>query len=180
MSQTKSAQLLSQLVKYKVLLALIAFGLWFSLAMLASAEAAEAELIGEIKKQQLIEQYEEFGTNYYDYVLTESEAKALQQLSTDLTIMVYFGTWCHDSVREVPRLLKSFKNQQNPIQLIALDQKKSDPLGLAKAAKVKYTPTFVVLVNDLEIGRIIERPELTLAEDILAIYQQHNNKTATP
>jgi hypothetical protein len=34
------------------------------------------------------------------------------------------------------------------------------------ANKIKYTPTFIVYQNNQEIGRVIERPKVSLIADI--------------
>ena len=80
-----------------------------------------------------------------------------------------FGTWCHDSEREVPRLLKildALGVEDDRLMLIALDWDKREPLGRAREAGVEFTPTFVFYVDGREVGRIVERPEVSLEQDI--------------
>ena len=174
MNQVKKGKLMRVLVKYKALLMLLAFSLWLAAAIVSSNNANAAEspsyAVGVVSKQTLLENYQSFTENYDTYQLSEEERQAIAQLPQELTVKVFFGTWCHDSEREVPRLLKAFNNHANSIELIALDYNKSEPLGLADKAKIKFTPTFVVYHNNIEIGRIIERPKISLAEDILELY----------
>ena len=53
---------------------------------------------------------------------------------------------------------------------MAPDLNKDDPQNLARSNNIKYTPTFVVYLGDKKIGRIIERPIVSLVDDITKIY----------
>ena len=134
-NQLKKGKLMRVLVKYKALLMLLAFLLWVAAAIVTSNNANAAEspsyAVGVVSKQTLLENYQSFTESYDNYQLSEEERQAIAQLPQELAIKVYFGTWCHDSEREVPRLLKTFYDQANSIELIALDYDKSEPLGLA-------------------------------------------------
>jgi thiol-disulfide isomerase/thioredoxin len=126
--------------------------------------------IGEIKSQQLIDDHKSFKQSYQAFQLSESEIAKIKAWPSDLHVDVYFGTWCHDSQREVPRFLKIIaENTTLSNRLIGLDYEKSEPNGSAKSHDIKYTPTFVVYQNNKEIGRIIERPTESIAADISAM-----------
>ncbi len=125
------------------------------------------DFVGEITHVQLLDDYQHFDANYQSFEVTDEQASLLGALPADTKIDVYFATWCHDSVREVPRLLKAMATRPDiELNLLALDYKKQDPNGLAEKAGVKFTPTIVVSKNGKELGRIIERPEKGLVEDI--------------
>ena len=94
----------------------------------------------------------------------------MQSLPDDLVIDIYFATWCHDSQREVPRLLKALQTKPDiKINLVSLDYQKQEPTGRAAQAGVKFTPTFIVSREGKELGRIIERPKIDLVSDISAM-----------
>jgi len=123
--------------------------------------------LGEIAQNQLFAQHQTFSKGYQQFSITEVETQQLAKWPDDLIIEVFFGTWCHDSEREVPRLLKVLASKpQIQVKLIALDYQKSDPKSLAQAKQIKFTPTFIVYKNNQEIGRIIERPKDSLVSDI--------------
>lgn len=170
-----TAKKVTFLQKHKKTIMFLAFPFWIGFAVLYSMQpnAKEYYPVGVITKQQLLDNYDGFANNYSDYQLSEEEITAIKAVADKVTINVFFGTWCHDSEREVPRLLQSLKNSQVKVSLIALDDNKSDPEGLAKQSAIKYTPTFIIYASGVEIGRIIERPEQSLAEDILAIWYKH-------
>ncbi|MCJ8318555.1 MAG: thioredoxin family protein [Colwellia sp.] len=126
--------------------------------------------VGDVNQQELFSQYGSFSTSYQNFEITAGHKKQVKQWPSHLKIEVFFGTWCHDSQREVPRLLKVLQgNNQVDVVLIALDYQKAETQGRAQAAKVKYTPTFVVSLDGKEIGRIIERPKESLVDDISAM-----------
>ena len=89
-----------------------------------------------------------------------------------LELHVYFADWCHDSVRELPRLLAlidGIPSSQLQLHLINLDQNKTDPTGLARAAGITRTPTFVLRRQGQELGRIIERPARGFSTELLSL-----------
>ena len=90
----------------------------------------------------------------------------------DLEVTILFGIWCHDSEREVPRMLKLLAAsglKKESISLIALDIRKSEPEGRAKALDVRFTPTFIFSRAGMELGRIVERPESSLRGDVATL-----------
>lgn len=124
-------------------------------------------MIGEVDQQHIIRKHKSFKQGYQAFRLSEAEIAEIKSWPSDLHIEVYFGTWCHDSVREVPKFLKMISHSPTlSNRLIALDFKKSEPNGSAKSRDVKYTPTFIVYRDKKEIGRIIERPAVSLTTDI--------------
>jgi thiol-disulfide isomerase/thioredoxin len=145
---------------------------WFVLVFASLAPEALADRyrypLGDISHAELLERHEVFRRNYTEYVTP----KPVEGLPADLAVQILFGTWCHDSEREVPRMLKLLEAsgvKQENISLIALDIRKEEPQGRAQALGVKYTPTFIFFSSGRELGRIIEQPTASLADDLAAI-----------
>ena len=142
------------------------------LALFANANDNDNEdfAFGMISAESLLTDYAEFNNNFQDFTLSAEEQNVISDWPKNLTIDVYFGTWCHDSLREVPKLLKILSgNKDINLSLIGLDHQKQDPKDLATTNKVKYTPTIIVYRDadkKQEIGRIIERPKQSLIIDI--------------
>jgi len=89
-----------------------------------------------------------------------------------LHLDVVFGSWCGDSVREVPRFVKlveALGAAAPPIRFVGVDYQKRDPSGLGILYGTKNVPTFVVLRRNVEIGRIIESPRVSLEADLLEL-----------
>ena len=123
---------------------------------------------GSIEINELFYEYPIFKKGYDNYVPL--------QLSTlkydDINVVVFFGTWCHDSKRELPKALKIFNeigiNDEN-IELVAVGLDKKEPEGRATKLNLMYTPTLIFFKESKEIGRIIEKPVISLEKDIESI-----------
>ena len=129
--------------------------------------------LGDISQAELLERHKVFKRNYDAYEVTAG----IDGLPADLKVKILFGTWCHDSEREVPRMLKLLEAsgvKQANISLIALDIRKEEPEGRAKAFGVKYTPTFIFFAGGRELGRIIERPVDNLTQDVMTLLYAPN------
>ena len=88
--------------------------------------------LGDISQAELLERHEVFKRNYDAYEVTAG----IDGLPPGLKVKILFGTWCHDSEREVPRVLKLLAAsgvKEESISLIALDILKEEPTGREKA-----------------------------------------------
>lgn len=124
-------------------------------------------------KSRQINFYKKFAAQYADYQPNKRELEQIQVLAGK-DVLVMFGTWCHDSKREVPRFLKLLdisKVALGSLTMQTVDRDKNEPSGLAEQNNLKYTPTFVVFEDSAEVARIIEKPQTTLAQDF---YEQLN------
>jgi len=73
------------------------------------------ELLGQCSAEQLdAEPYSEWArAGYDDYFPNPAVLKALSEIDTaGTTFKVFFGTWCGDSRREVPRMLKLLESRR--------------------------------------------------------------------
>jgi tetratricopeptide (TPR) repeat protein len=93
----------------------------------------------------------------------------------DIRIDIFFGTWCGDSRREVPRFLKMMDQLAVPASKISLVATGSDSLYKQspqheEAGKgIFRVPVFIVYRNGAEIGRINEFPVTSLEKDLATI-----------
>ena len=142
-------------------------------------EPEEPKLLGRITAQDLgQEPYGEWFTEpYINYTPNPEILAGLKDVAgKDLDITVFFGTWCPDSQREVPRLLKLLDLMEFPtdrLTLVAVDgddeAKKRSPGGEEKGLEVYKVPTLVFSRDGAEIARMVEHPVLSLERDLLAI-----------
>jgi thiol-disulfide isomerase/thioredoxin len=124
-------------------------------------------LVGDMRPQQLFDAHPRFAEGYDAF---EAESLAVPE---NVSVLLFFGTWCHDSEREVPRLLKLLETaglSEDKLKLIALDYRKREPEGRATKFNVRYTPTAIFMRDGKEVGRIVERPEISLRDDITAMF----------
>lgn len=107
---------------------------------------------------------------YADWYVKEFNEYALDQKAiTELkksklnsyNIIVFLGTWCEDSHRDFPRLIKILDELKYPdtrLTIIAVNRKKESPTGDEVKYNVHKVPTIIVEKYGKEIGRIIEMP----------------------
>ena len=101
--------------------------------------------------------------------------KISKQQLKDIRIEIFFGTWCGDSRREVPRFLKIMDQLGVPASKISLIATGSDSLYKQspqheEAGKgIFRVPVFIVYRNGVEINRINEFPVTSLENDLVAI-----------
>ncbi|MCQ8878784.1 thioredoxin family protein [Pseudoalteromonas shioyasakiensis] len=142
--------------------------LTITLLLSSTVFASQAPYSGELTVTALIKEYPKFNDEYLSYAPSENELKLIQKLAGK-EVLVLFGTWCHDSQREVPRFLKLLDKanvELAKLSLIAVGYDKRDPDGIASEHNLRYTPTIIVFENGQELSRMIERPKQSLAVDL--------------
>ena len=88
-----------------------------------------------------------------------SAVAAFQKNGSKITLLVLFGTWCHDSHNLLPkfyRLIDKAGFPESKIVLVAVDKSKTAVQQLHVKYQLKTVPTFIVLMNGKEIGRVEE------------------------
>ena len=126
--------------------------------------------IGPTTADRLIARVPGYEKGRSDY---HADAAAVEMLKTyvkpDDRVEVIMGTWCSDSLREVPKFLRivdDLKSQFGvtlPATYVAVDRAKQKPVAVPKVA------TFIYYRGDRELGRIVERPQGLFEDDLLAI-----------
>ena len=92
----------------------------------------------------------------------EPDSTALVYLSNydePINIKILFGTWCHDSKREVPAFIKTMELANNSnfnVEYIGVNREKTDGQGFSKLYNLQYTPTFIIFKGSFEAGRMVE------------------------
>ena len=125
-------------------------------------------LSGSVTTTTLLNRVDEFNQQYQSFTPTKQDIALMQKLKGK-ELVVLLGTWCHDSAREVPRLIKLLEESKvklAKISYVAVDYNKPDKAGIAQAHGLKFTPTFIVKQNGKEIARVVEKPLGTLAQDL--------------
>jgi len=131
-------------------------------------------LLGDLQKDDFLQSPYNlwFTENYHSYEIDKQALSDINLLQEDLTVIAFLGSWCGDTKRELPRFLKILEYLSFPegnIRLIGLDRAKQAPVYLENIWNIEYVPTFIILKNGIEIGRIIEQPLITLEEDLKQI-----------
>jgi thiol-disulfide isomerase/thioredoxin len=125
-----------------------------------------------------------FQSNYDAYTPHQKFLDAIPSQAVSSTqIEIFFGTWCGDTKREMPRFFKildQLKFQAKQIKLIAVNSDenyKQSPGGETIGKSIYRVPTFIFYQQGKEIGRIVEHPVESLEADFAKILTK---QTYTP
>ncbi len=125
-----------------------------------------------------------YETNHEAYQVDTNIITSVKNELANHKILVFMGTWCGDSKREVPRFIKILEATDFPmdnLKIVAVDKRKEhykkSPTGEEWGLSIKRVPTFIFYKDGKETNRIIESPTTSLEEDAKAIV---TNKTYTP
>ena len=124
-------------------------------------------------------EHQEFKTTYDSVRIGEDYVDMIARADSGVDVIVFFGTWCPDSRREVPRFLKVADMARMPperIRLYGLDRSKKSTDGLTEQYGIERVPTFIFLKGGEEIGRITEFPATTIEGDMLSILARANTR----
>lgn len=109
-----------------------------------------------------------FNTNYKTYIVDTNSLKNIKRRKLkDLKILVFMGTWCHDSNREIPRLIRVCEELgiYDQLELYGVDVNKKSRFEREKDYDIRKTPTIILLKDGNEIARILEKPEISFEQD---------------
>ena len=82
--------------------------------------------------------------------------------------LVFFGSWCSDSWREIPAFLKTADNAGiDSIRFYGLDRSKKSPEGFEEPFSITLVPTLILVREGREVGRIEERPSGSMEDGML-------------
>ena len=103
-----------------------------------------------------------YNSNYQKYTPNPAiEAQLKQQNAASISVKIVFGTWCGDSRRELPKMMKVLDQLRLPAQkitLIAVDNAdstyKQSPGREDQGLFAFRVPTLIVYENGVELNRI--------------------------
>ncbi len=124
-----------------------------------------------------------YNKNYSDYNVNDTITEYIKPLVAGKSFLLFLGTWCGDSKREIPRMLKIMKSsgvKRSQIKLVMVDNHdsvyKQSPGHEEKGLNIHRVPTMIVYENlanrqagKKELGRIVESPVVSLEKDLFAI-----------
>ncbi len=121
-----------------------------------------------------------FDKNYDAYTVDTIAVHSVQAaLRNNISMDIFLGSWCGDSKREVPRMLKILDAagmDTSKVSLVFVDNStdtyKQSPAHEEKNRNIHHVPTFIIYRDQKEAGRIVESPVASLEKDLLAILEQ--------
>ncbi len=160
---------------------------FMALPCLLSAQTKEEHLLGNVTIDSLMRTpyVTWFKKNYDDYKPNTAVLAQLKQLKiSDIRIKIFFATWCGDTKREMPRLIKvlddiGFPKENRTFVALSNDKKtyKQSPNREERGYNIFRVGCYIIEKNEVEINRIAEYPALSMEHDLYAIL---SNQKYTP
>ncbi|MCX8490833.1 MAG: thioredoxin family protein, partial [Cyclobacteriaceae bacterium] len=157
--------------------------LLFTLSHILFAQKMDADLLGICSISQLEKDpYSRWYTQNFDaYTPNTQVVEALKKTnSLKYNIKIFFGSWCGDSKRELPKMIKLLEKLSFPqknLTLIGVDDStevyKQSPQRQEAGMNIFRVPTFIIYENNREVGRIVEYPAETMERDLLKIFSKN-------
>lgn len=126
-----------------------------------------------ILRDTMYSYYRWFNRGYSGYAPdTNLTARLKEALTGDVELLVFYGTWCSDTKRELPRLMRILDAAGFPesrLKMFGVNRAKQTGDDYAKDHDIKLVPTVIIYKEGKELGRIIEKPKLGLEPDMLEI-----------
>jgi len=106
-----------------------------------------------------------FGWFKKNYNMGRPDAKAVaafKQHANDFQVLIFAGTWCPDTQNLLPefyRLTDASGYADSNISIIGVDHSKKTLDNLSKTFHLVDVPTFIIMKNGKEVGRVVEYGE---------------------
>jgi hypothetical protein len=143
----------------------------------AASEATDEEpvLTGRVTREELEEAMPSWVGETVAAEIDEEAATALAAVEPGAEVTVVLGTWCSDSLREVPRFWRALDQVGGlvpfEVTYLAVDRAKQEPAELLAGLEVTHVPTFIVRRGGREVGRIVERSPGAIELDLLDLLE---------
>ncbi|MDP3927853.1 MAG: thioredoxin family protein [Bacteroidota bacterium] len=129
-------------------------------------------LIGSVQKSLLQTHASSlwFEPNYQQYKPNSVIIDSLKWHANNLQVLVFAGSWCSDTQRELPRFFKvadAIGLNPNQIDIHMLNENKKGFYINESIFKIQSVPTFIFFKNGKEIGRIVESTTLPFEQEWL-------------
>jgi len=100
-----------------------------------------------------------YAQNQKGYTPENGAVQAFKSAKDSIHILAFAGTWCSDTKNLLPKffaLTDAAAFSQDHITLLGVDRNKKTIHHLAEAFDVINVPTFIILKNGQEVGRVVE------------------------
>lgn len=126
-------------------------------------------LVGAIERAELEARHPAYARHARAYVPDADMIAILAGQTQPLTILAFFGSWCSTCKHLLPALFATLDAANNPaISLICIgvDEDLKQPEEEIAAYEIDATPTFIVLTEGVELGRIEDEPRTSVEADL--------------
>lgn len=118
-------------------------------------------LKGFIQKKELTTDtaFSWYAQNAKDYTPAADVVQQFTAVKDSINLIIFGGTWCGDTKHLLPQFFTTTDAAGFPesrITLIGVDRSKKTLYNLSEAFGITNVPTFIVMKNGKEIGRVVE------------------------
>ena len=163
----------------------ILIAVW-TLIVIPPARASESEesiLLGTVTRAEVEEAMPDWVSEAMAAEPDLEAADRLLQTIAGAEVVVYLGTWCDDTRRELARLwwaLDSLGVEAPPeLVYVAVDRSLTEPADRLAGVDLIRVPTFVVKRGESEVGRIVEESPNGIEIDLLDLLTGEARGTIT-
>jgi thiol-disulfide isomerase/thioredoxin len=130
-------------------------------------------LLGLVKMKDIREDtaFRWYAANVKYYRPHTATVQALKSQAGKFQLVLFTGTWCHDSQQIIPKYftcLEAASLPETAITIVATDREKKTVANLHDVFKVSLVPTLIVMQEGKEVGRIVEYGSTGLPDQELA------------
>lgn len=132
----------------------------------------ELELLGPLSKEEILENFPDWQVEVASYVPDQEVIERLQSIPSEIKIEIFLGTWCSDSKRNVSAYFKIMDMVDNPLIMtsyIGIPREDDSRKPFIEGKNIIKVPTFIIIIDNQEKGRIIENPTKSVEKDVLDI-----------
>jgi len=156
-----------------ILLAIFSAPIVFAQTEVSHDGSGNKVLKGFITKQELASDtaFAWFAQNQQGYTPDQSALQLLRTNRDSVNILAFGGTWCGDTKYILPKfylLADAAGLSQDRITLLGVDHNKKTIQHLSETFGITNVPTFIVMKNGKEVGRVVEYGHTGLFDKDLA------------
>ena len=130
------------------------------------------EVNGPVTAEDLLLKCPEWPAVAAAYAPDPQSIERLRAVGREVLIRVFLGSWCDDSKAHVGELFKVLEMADNPLlraEYVGVPKDKGARAPFLGGESIERIPTFIVLVDGVEKGRIVETPASSVEDDLLAL-----------
>ncbi len=113
-----------------------------------------------------------FDEGYAAYTPAAASVEIIARDSDTLSIVVYGGTWCGDTRDHLPtfcKVMDAAHIRASQIRIYLMDRTKKSADVSADQNGIVSIPTFLIMRNGKELGRVVETPVKSIEDDMANI-----------
>jgi thiol-disulfide isomerase/thioredoxin len=146
--------------------------LMMALVPVVGAQEGPKRYVGKFSEEEVLSHDERYADGAFSYIPDEEALAVFRSLSQPVLIRVFYRTDCGDSIQHVPAFIKTIQLADNPnieVEYIGVNLEKDQPADLVSGWNIQLVPTFIVLKEGEEVGRVIETPKVKIEVDLAEI-----------